>query len=100
MIKILLDCFGGDRSPDANIEGGLAALKTLDDLHLILKGDQTVISAKLQGRDFDTSRLEIVHAPDVIGCNEKPTDAIRLKKESSMIKAIRMLRDRDDLEIV
>ncbi|MBQ3951774.1 MAG: phosphate acyltransferase PlsX, partial [Oscillospiraceae bacterium] len=40
----------------------------------------------------DTSRVEIVHAPDAITGDDKPTDAIRLKKESSMMKAISILR--------
>ena len=36
MMKILLDCFGGDHSPEANVEGGLRALEAFPDLHLIL----------------------------------------------------------------
>lgn len=97
MIKIIVDCFGGDHSPEANIDGSLATLQKFPDLSLILTGDEKTIASKLEGRDYDRSRLSIVHAPDVIGCDEKPTDAIRLKKESSMIKAVRMLRDEDDI---
>lgn len=97
MIKIIVDCFGGDHSPDANIDGSLSALEKFKDLYVILTGDETVISGRLQGRQYDRERLRVVHAPDVIGCDEKPTDAIRLKKESSMIKAVRMLRDEDDI---
>ena len=97
MIKIVVDCFGGDHSPEANIEGSLSALDKFKDLSLILTGDESVIKSKLEGKEYDADRLQIVHAPDVIGCDEKPTDAIRLKKESSMIKAIRLLRDEDDI---
>ena len=97
MIKIIVDCFGGDHSPQANIDGSLSALERFKDLSLILTGDESTIRAYLDGRDYDSSRLQVVHAPEVIGCDEKPTDAIRLKKESSMIKAIRMLRDEDDI---
>ena len=97
MIKIIVDCFGGDHSPQANIDGSLSALERFKDLSLILTGDESAIRAYLDGRDYDSSRLQVVHAPEVIGCDEKPTDAIRLKKESSMIKAIRMLRDEDDI---
>ncbi len=97
MIKLVIDCFGGDHSPDANIDGSLSALAKNPDLHLILTGDENVLKAKLEGRNYDKSRLEIVHAPEVIGCDEKPTDVIRLKRESSMIKAIRLLRDEDDI---
>ena len=97
MVKIIVDCFGGDRSPDANIDGALAALAGIPDLYLILTGDEAIIRGRLQGRAYDASRLEIVHAPQVIGCNEIPTDAIRQKRDSSMMQAIMMLRDSDDI---
>ena len=97
MLKVLVDCFGGDHSPEANVEGALTALKQFGDIYLIFTGDETSIRSCLEGKDYDADRLEIVHAPEVIGCDEKPIDAVRLKKESSMMKAIRMLRDRDDI---
>ena len=97
MIKILIDCFGGDHSPQAPVEGALAALRKNPDLHLILTGDEALLRAELAGKTYDASRLEIVHAPEVIGCDEKPTDVIRLKRNSSMMKAIILLRDEDDI---
>ena len=97
MIKILIDCFGGDHSPQAPVDGALAALAKNPALYLILTGDEALLQKELAGKSYDTSRLEIVHAPDVIGCDEKPTDAIRLKRNSSMMKAIILLRDRDDI---
>lgn len=97
MVKILVDCFGGDHSPEANVEGSLSALERFPDLSLILSGDQEVIRRLLEGKKYDADRLSILHAPDVIDCNEKPTDAIRLKKESSMMKAIRVLREDDSV---
>lgn len=97
MVKIIVDCFGGDHSPEANIDGALAALAANSDLQLILTGDEQTLRSKLEGRGYDASRLEIVHAPQVIGCDEKPTDVVRLKRDSSMMKAIMMLRDRDDI---
>ena len=97
MIKIIIDCFGGDHSPEANVDGALAAMAKMPDLHLILTGDETTLQNYLKGKTYDASRLEIVHAPEVIGCDERPIDVIRLKKESSMIKAVRLLRDQDDI---
>ena len=41
MIKILIDCFGGDHCPQAPVEGALAALQRIPDLHLMLTGDET-----------------------------------------------------------
>lgn len=98
MVKIIVDCFGGDHSPEANVEGAVLALQELSDLHVVLTGDETILKEKLEGQTYDKERLTIVHAPEVIGVDEKPTDVIRLKKESSMIKGIRMLRDEDDVD--
>ena len=95
MIKIAVDCFGGDHSPVAQVDGSLLALEQFPDLSLILAGDEALLREVLAGKTYDESRLSILHAPEVVGCNEKPTDAIRLKKESSMMKTIRLLREDD-----
>lgn len=97
MIKIIIDCNGGDHGPQACVEGALGALSSISDLYLILSGDETVLRGLLEGREYDESRVEILHAPQVIGCDERPTDVIRLKRDSSMIKAIRLLRDDDSV---
>ena len=97
MIKILIDCFGGDNCPQAPVEGALAALSKNPELYVMLCGDEAILQKELEGKTYDSSRVEIVHAPEVIGCDEKPTDVVRLKRNSSMMKAIILLRDRDDI---
>jgi len=91
-MKIIVDCFGGDKSPSANVGGAVRALNEHDDLRLILTGDEDTIKNELDRLGYTGDRIEIVHAPEVITGEDKPTDAIRLKRESSMIKAITMLR--------
>ncbi len=97
MIRIAVDCFGGDRSPEANVDGALLALASMSDLQVILTGDEEKIKTCLEGKKYDSTRLEIVHAPEVIGTDEKPTDAIRLKKDSSMMKAVRLMLQDDSV---
>ena len=97
MIKILIDCFGGDHCPHAPVEGALAALARNPELYVMLCGDEEILKKELAGKTYDKQRLEIIHAPEVIGCDEKPTDVVRLKRNSSMMKAIILLRDRDDI---
>ena len=92
MIKILVDTLGGDKSPIVNIEGAIKALNKISDLELVLVGDEKDILEKLEDKKYDKNRLSIIHAPDVIDCNEKPTEAIRQKKESSMYKCYELLR--------
>lgn len=97
MIKLALDCFGGDHSPEANIGGALIALSEFPDLSLVLTGDREKIEEALEGKKYDPARIEVLHAPDVIGCDETPTIAIRRKKESSLMKAVELLRTDDSL---
>lgn len=92
MIKILVDTLGGDNSPSANVEGAVKALSSIEDLEVVLIGDEKVISEQLKNFTFDASRLSIVHAPDEISCNDKPTEAIKTKKESSLYKCYEILR--------
>lgn len=93
MIKIAIDCLGGDKSPDANIEGTLAAMATHSDLSVVLFGDEEVIKGKLADKKYDAARVEIVHAPVEVSGDDKPIDAFRLKKQSSMIAAVSRLRE-------
>ena len=92
MIKILVDTLGGDNSPSANVEGAVKALSSIEDLEVVLVGDEKVISEQLKNFTFDASRLSIVHAPDEISCNDKSTEAIKTKKESSLYKCYEILR--------
>ncbi|MBO7407802.1 MAG: phosphate acyltransferase PlsX [Clostridia bacterium] len=98
MIKLIIDTMGGDNSPRANVEGSVSALRAHPDLYVIFSGDEAQIKPILEELEYtDDTRYEILHAPDVITGEDKPTDAIRLKRESSMMKGIKMLRENDDI---
>ena len=94
-MKIAVDAFGGDNAPKAVVEGCVAALKTYGDITIALCGDEESIKNELSAYDYDSSRVEIHHAPEVIGCDEQPTFAIRRKKNSSLVKAMELVRDKE-----
>lgn len=100
MIKVVVDCFGGDKSPQVNIEGAIKALKDNNDLYIILSGNEDIINSELKNYEYDKERLEIINAPDVISCEDKPTDAIRQKKESSLVKAYELMHANDDINAI
>lgn len=97
MIKIALDALGGDRSPDANVEGAVKALNNIADIEITVFGNEKVLKELFSKYSYDKTRLNIVDAPDEITCNDKPTEAIRLKKESSLVKAIDYLKSSSDV---
>lgn len=92
MIKIIVDGFGGDLSPQVNVEGSIKALNEIKDLEIILAGDEEILKDELSKYSYDQNRISILHAPDIITCHDKPTEAVKKKKESSMVKSIEMLR--------
>ena len=93
-MKFVMDCLGGDNSPRANVLGALKAMEKYPDLRMVFTGVQEDIERELAAAgQTDRSRIEIVHAPEAITGEDKPTDAIRLKKNSSMVMGLRMLRE-------
>lgn len=86
MIRIALDAMGGDRAPQAEVEGAVQALAGLPPGFLIqLVGRRAAIETELaRFPDVDRGRIEIHHAADVIGMDEKPLAAIRKKPNSSL----------------
>ena len=96
-MKIVIDVFGADYSPDEIVKGAITSLNMVKDLELILTGDKAKIEAVLSEYGYSGERLEIVDAPEVISCDESPTMAIRRKKDSSLVAALDILKNREDV---
>lgn len=92
MLKIIVDAMGGDHSPDVNVKGVVKAINNIKDLQVVLVGKADQLTELLNKEKYDGARLEIVNATEVISCNEKPTEAIKNKKDSSMSMGYELLR--------
>jgi glycerol-3-phosphate acyltransferase PlsX len=77
VIRVAVDAMGGDRGPEEIVAGALDAHS--DDVMPVLVGP----------RELEKHGLELIEAPDVIGMDEKPTDAVRAKPHSSLVSACR-----------
>ena len=93
-MKIVIDAFGGDNSTEELVEGDVLAIQEKKDLQIILTGKTEKIKQVLNGRE---ERIEIVEAPDIISNDDVPTEAIRRKKESSLVKAFDLLKENEDV---
>lgn len=97
-MNILVDAMGGDNAPDAVIRGAVDAVNEID-ANIILIGDKNIINSKVKefyGKDKieDISeKFSIVNTTEIITMEDKPTDAIKHKKDSSMVVGFRMLKD-------
>jgi len=96
-MKVVLDVFGADEPPSVIIDGALLALKSDSQLSVALSGNEDIMLPILKGKNADMSRIEIIDAKDIITNNDAPTTAFKAKKESSLIKGLQSLKDREDL---
>ena len=92
MIKIVLDAMGGDYAPAVPIEGAVKVLEDTQNVKLFLVGRENEIRGELAKYTVDESRIEIVPAQDVIGFDEPPVQAIRKKKDSSIVVGMKLLK--------
>lgn len=95
---ILLDAMGGDNAPDATIKGAVKAINQIE-AELVLIGNKEIINQKVKefyGKD-DVSqisqRLKIHHTTEEIEMEDIPTQAIKHKKDSSMVVGFNMLKE-------
>ena len=97
-MTILLDAMGGDNAPEANIRGAVRAAKEVN-ADVMLIGNEQVINEKVKEL-FDKnslsdlgSNLKIYHTTETIEMDEQPTEAIREKKDSSMVVGFKLLKE-------
>ncbi len=91
-MNILVDAFGGDNAPDEIVKGVLVALYKHPTLQITLVGKQDKIESLLAEKSYDHERLTIIPATEVIDCDEAPVNAIRTKKDSSLVVALDKLK--------
>lgn len=95
---ILLDAMGGDNAPDANIKGAVKAINEVKS-EVVLIGNKDVINKKIKefyGKDDISQispRLKIHHTTEVIEMEDVPTQAIKHKKDSSMVVGFNLLKE-------
>ena len=94
-IKVAVDAMGGDYAPQEPVKGVVEALREKPELYVYLVGQEDVLKKELDKYTYPKERLEIVHASEIIETGEPPVHAIQKKKDSSLVKALRMVRSKE-----
>ncbi len=90
-MRIGVDVMGGDNAPDEILKGCFAAIpKMAAGDQLVLIGDGPMIDEAISERGIDRAMIEVVPTTEVIGMDEPPVDAVRAKKDSSIVVMGRM----------
>ena len=93
-MKIALDAMGGDHAPEVSLVGARDALSLYPQIDtLFLVGDADTLKQGCRQHGLTDSRVEIVHAPEVVEMSESAVNAIRRKKQSSISVATDLVKD-------
>ena len=95
MITVAEDGMGGDNAPGCMVQGAAEALQENKNIRIRLIGQPEVLEQELKNYTYDASRLEVVPASQVIETGEPPVEAIKKKKDSSMVLGLNMVRTGD-----
>ena len=96
MLKIIVDAMGGDHAPAEIVKGAIAALDERKDFTIVLSGDEKAISAELKKYKYDSSRVEVLPASEVITNDDVPTSAVRSKRDSSLVVGLKRLHEDEE----
>jgi phosphate acyltransferase len=93
-MRIAVDCMGGDHGPEVVVRGVKMALDRYSAIEgLYLVGKEEEVRQWMGKAHLNDSRVEVVHASEVLLMTDKPTDGLRKKKDCSMLRAVDLLKE-------
>lgn len=93
MIKVAVDAMGGDNAPGEIIKGAVDAVSRRNDIQVLLTGRKEVLEAELNKFSYPKEQIQIVPASEVIETGEPPVNAIRKKKDSSIVVGMNLVKN-------
>lgn len=90
-MKIAVDAMGGDHAPREIVQGAVNARREKG-IEVILTGDETLVRKELEPLDA-VNLIPVVNAAEKIGMNESPVEAVRRKRNSSLVKAVQLVKE-------
>ena len=92
LVRVAVDAMGGDYAPVEPVKGAVEAVNADERVKVQLVGQVDVIEKELQKYTYPKERVEIVPATEIIETGEPPVNAIRTKKDSSIVVGMNMVR--------
>lgn len=95
LVKVAVDAMGGDHAPLEIVKGAVEAVNSQKKVKVFLVGKKDAVEAELQKYQYDASRIEVVNATEMIEMAEPPVQAVRTKKDSSIVVAMKMVKNKE-----
>ena len=93
MTRVALDAMGGDNAPVEMVKGAVEAVQKRNDIQVLLTGKEEILKEELAKYTYPDEKIHIVNATEVIETAEPPVKAIRSKKDSSLVTAMKLVRN-------
>ena len=94
-MKIAIDGMGGDNAPKAVVEGVIKSINEYQGIEYYITGPKEQIEDELKNYTYDKSLVKVVDAREIISPNEHPVMALKKKKDSSLYKALKLVKDKE-----
>ena len=95
MIKVAVDAMGGDYAPVQTVAGAVEAVNANKEIRVLLVGQEQMISEELAKYTFNKDQIQIVNATEIIETEEPPVNAIRKKKDSSIVVGMNLVKQKE-----
>ena len=94
-VRVVVDAMGGDNAPEEIVKGAVEAAASREDIQIIFTGREEVIKQELAKYEYPAERVSIVNATEVIETAEPPVNAIRKKKDSSIVVGMNLVKKKE-----
>lgn len=94
-VIIAVDAMGGDNAPGEIVKGAVEAVNSNESIIVKLVGISDVIENELKNYTYDKDRIFTINATEVISTEEPPVNAIRKKKDSSIVVAMDLVKNNE-----
>lgn len=95
MIKVAVDAMGGDYAPGEIVKGAVEAAKEKPQIQVLLVGKEDAVRRELEQQEYPKDRITIIPASEVIETEEPPVNAIRKKKDSSIVVGMNLVKKQE-----
>ena len=95
MIKVAVDAMGGDLAPVEMVAGAVEAVNAKPGIQVLLVGQEAVVNKELSKYTYNKEQIQVVNATEVIATEEPPVNAIRKKKDSSIVVGMNLVKNNE-----
>ena len=95
LVKVAVDAMGGDHAPGEVVKGAVDAVNEKNNLKVFLVGKAPRIHEELSKYQYKNEQIEVVNAEEEISCDESPVEAIRKKKDSSIVVGLNLVKKQE-----